>query len=358
MISNFPVRYIPEGHPLKGGMGAVLVCKDTNLDRRVVIKYIHDIKDKRRLLDEISALQSIRSKFVVEIFDIIVDTATNDIAIVEDYVPGIDLADFAKQKPTGENYLKLLYQISSGICEIHRQGIIHRDIKPNNIKFDQENIIKIFDFGLARKSGVKANTVGFRGTIGFFAPELFTRGAIYFSEAVDTYAFGATAMYIAEGALPKDLLNLPPKLTSNLMSFSSLSVGIPDEIAQLLDRTLMENPNDRPNIELIKDTIAKYLLFGKHSAQIVNVSRGELHKFDSVGKKIGLMATDRCKIEIEYNGLVFNIISVVGDVYINNEMAIPGMPLPGSCVITLGSIQNLRRRIFVTFDISHPEIVL
>jgi eukaryotic-like serine/threonine-protein kinase len=172
MSNGIPPRYIPTGTVFSGGMGEVLICKDEILEREVAIKFIQDVKDQRRLFDEIAALQKIRSKHVVQIFDVFLNDIDRKVGIVQEYVSGKDLVSFCSGKVLSiDEYLKILYQIASGVSDIHDQGLIHRDIKPSNMKFDQSSIIKIFDFGLARFSGQNDSTLGFAGTPGFAAPE-------------------------------------------------------------------------------------------------------------------------------------------------------------------------------------------
>ena len=146
-MPELPKRYKPIGHGACGGFSDVNYCTDTHLDRKVAIKFIQEESEKRRILDELQALLQIRSKHVVQVYDIIPGDAAS-LGIVEEFVEGEDLltSDFSTQSL--ENYLKILWQVASGIADIHDKGIIHRDIKPNNMKLDGEGVVKIFDFGL------------------------------------------------------------------------------------------------------------------------------------------------------------------------------------------------------------------
>ena len=355
MSNGIPSRYIPTGKILHGGMGEVLVCEDTNLERQVVIKFIQDVKDQRRLFDEITALQNIRSKHVVQIFDIFLNEIDRRIGIVQEYVPGSDLVNCMENSISEPEYLKILYQIICGICDIHAQGLIHRDIKPNNMKFDQSNIIKIFDFGLARFSGKNDSTLGFTGTPGFSAPELYRSGITPFTNTVDVYAFGVTAWYLSGTKLPDDLLRRPPNL-KNRPSFSSLSLQIPSKILEILDRSLSENVLERPSASEIKELIGNYLLFGKHRGLIV--AGDQQYILENINQTAKL-DFDNVSLHIKYDGLQFVVDFAKGAVYINNTPVESGNYLPQNCVITLGSSSdNSEIRRFITFDISNPEVVL
>ena len=158
LTSQIPVRYVHSGQKFRGGQGTVYVCRDTALDRDVAIKFITDVVDLRRLHDEIRALQALRSKHVIEIYDLIVRPKDADLAIVAEYLPGEDLWTVIQRQAESKVplattvILEYLYQLAAGIADIHQAGVVHRDIKPTNAKFDGENRLKIFDFGLARSS--------------------------------------------------------------------------------------------------------------------------------------------------------------------------------------------------------------
>ena len=104
-------------------MSDTIVCNDQHLDRLVIVKKLAAGVDSRRILDEIAALQTIRSKHVVQIYDVIRDKKGVVTAIVEEYLPGDDLT--AVPVPTSElEFLRLAYPIAEGIADIHRHSIV------------------------------------------------------------------------------------------------------------------------------------------------------------------------------------------------------------------------------------------
>jgi eukaryotic-like serine/threonine-protein kinase len=356
MSNDIPPRYVPTGRVLTGGMGEVLICQDKSLERKVAIKFIQDVRDQRRLFDEITALQKIRSKHVVQIFDVFLNEVDRRIGIVQEYISGDDLVSFAEREPISLNeYLKVLYQIASGISDIHAQGLIHRDVKPNNMKFDQSNIIKIFDFGLARFSGKNDSTLGFAGTPGFAAPELHRSGVVPFTSAVDTYAFGITAWYLSGMKIPETLFRRPPDL-ANTPSFSSLPLAIPDPIVNLLDCTLIEDINSRPAMSDITNLLRNYILRDKHRALLSYAK--DTYILSKATRLVKLDVQSYGSLHVRYDGLNFLIDFVNGAVFVNNQAVQRGQVLPKDCVITLGEFSRGADRIFITFDISNPEVVL
>lgn len=339
---------------MSGGMGSVMLCDDTILERPVAIKFIGSATHKRRMDDEVAALLKLRSKHVVQVYDV-VRPGGDEIGIVQEFIDGQDLFESYAPPASLEAYYKQIWQIASGIADIHELGVIHRDIKPNNMKTDPEGVIKIFDFGLARDDGPGAKTMGFVGTQGFAAPELYKRPFI-FTNAVDTYAFGATALYLATGDLPQELLVQPP-MPDPAGYFHALPMGIAAEIAALLSACLAEEPSERPAMMDIKDALARHILFDKHRALVVHQSRASV--LSAANRSVSLAFGTIGALSIRYDGLVFLVDSVSGEVAINNQAVAVGSSLPGACVVALGaSTRRAKERRFITFDISHPEIVL
>lgn len=357
MISSFlPTRYLPDGSSGSGGFGDVLFCKDQHLDRQVAIKTIKDLSNLYRLKDEVSALIKMRSKHVVQVFDI-VDGQDSAFGIVMEYIDGTDLfnLDFSSLNP--ESLLKLLWQLASGISDIHALGIIHRDIKPNNMKLDSEGVLKIFDFGLARNSGTDARTVGFKGTLGFAAPEQFTHDEVSFTSAIDVYAFGVTALFLATQNLPVELKGYcPPKIAPDNAFDCDLLRAYPKLIG-LFKQCLLHTPSARPPMQLIRDEIAKYILFDKHQAlAVINGQQHILNK-DKRAVKLGLDSIG--SFMLNYDGLSFSITNVTGEVYVNNIPIANDIEIPGSCVVGIGAgTRHFTERSFVTFDVSNPEVAI
>ena len=202
-------RYVPTGPGAAGGIGIVSFCTDTNLDRRVAIKYLGVDSEHRRILDELRALQRIRSKHVVQIYDVVYEHDGTLMGIVEEYVTGDSLEEYLGRLTPDASFVKLVYQMASGIADIHDVNVIHRDIKPANMKVDNENILKIIDFNLARdvKDG---KTTGFVGTRGYAAPEQYSSSVAEFGREVDVYALGVAAWALLNGRrLPEESSSIP-----------------------------------------------------------------------------------------------------------------------------------------------------
>ncbi len=354
MDNQLPDRYRMTDDCKSGGFGSVIKCCDVHLERFVAIKSINDSEDSERMQDEFSALMKLRSKHVVELFDII---KNNDgtISIVEEYVDGKSLNEIVDKIDNPNDIIKILWQISTGITEIHEQDIIHRDIKPNNMKVDREGVIKIFDFGLSRHID-NAKTIGFKGTPLYAAPELYIENA-NFSKAVDTYAFAVTAMCLTRTPIPDELKTYTKILKSN--PFDKSKVNLPEKIKKILYKCLDTDPNDRPLMKDINDELKKIILSDSHRALIISEAKGAV-VLSALNKTDFYDNPGVGSIEISYSGAEFYISRLSGDVHVNNIKAKQYNILPNSCVIILGPSGNKNnvKRVFITCDQSHPEVVL
>jgi len=350
-------RYVkdPSLTPGVGGQGSVIFCDDKHLDRKVAIKFLSPGSEKKRIFDEVAALQKVRSKYVVEMFDIVPEGPANHIGIVQEYLPGVDLTGFPKQNPapTAHDFLLVSYQLALGLENVHEQGQIHRDIKPHNLRYDAERILKIHDFGLSRPDdGRTNNTVGYVGTPGYTAPELHIGGHVTFTTAIDVYAFGATALYLARGKLPAELLENPPRGEDwARRGFATLPFTLPPAVCALLNRCLANAPTARPAMTEVRQCIEHHLVQGRHRALLV--AGTQTYVCDGTNPAIRLNNQRGDEMGVFYDGMSFAINDVVGNCYVNNSPVVVGARIPGSCVVTIGT----GHRLFVTVDVSHPEVV-
>jgi serine/threonine-protein kinase len=138
-----------------GGMGEVYLALDTKLDRKVAIKVLHadqltEEHLKKRLIREAQAAAKLDHPNICAIYD--VNEADSFTFIVMQYIEGESLADEMMRKPlTLSTTLALVEQAAEGLAEAHAHGIVHRDIKPQNMMLTPRGQLKILDFGLAKQ---------------------------------------------------------------------------------------------------------------------------------------------------------------------------------------------------------------
>jgi serine/threonine-protein kinase len=348
-------RYVYAGPTMSGGLGDVLVCNDTNLERKVAIKFIQDKMFSSLMKAEIKTLQSIRSKHVVEIYDLIL--SSNEIGLVQEYLPGDDLTVLVPKPPEKPNlssgdFLKAIFQIASGVSDIHQADIVHRDVKLNNMKFSAEKLVKLFDFGFAKIAKSEVYTLGFKGTAGYAAPELYISPA-KISKAIDVYAVGICAWYLATGGLPPELQGIPPNPIKSLLEVAR--PDIPKPVLRLLDRCVAYQADKRPVIEEVTSQIASFLVAGKHRG--VLCSSSERYILDDKAKALDIKGPLGA-VTISYSGIDFEVKLKSGNVFLNDVQIAGTMKLPGASVLVFGDEALGPRRQMFTFDVSRPEVIL
>src|SRR5271167_538885 len=109
---TLPARYIYDGETLAGGQGAVYVCRDEALERRVAIKALHNVANVTALSKEVTARGKIKSKHVVELYELLFDAAGKPYGLVLEYIPGNTLQEPASIPATLPQKLHLLYQVA------------------------------------------------------------------------------------------------------------------------------------------------------------------------------------------------------------------------------------------------------
>lgn len=355
---KLPARYEKDGSPFSGGgMSTAFKCKDKHLDRHVLVKVLQKGVDQKRILDEVKALSAIRSKHVVQIYDVLKDESGAVTALVEEFLPGQDLNEVVPIKDAS-TFVRHVYAIACGLADIHAVGVIHRDIKPNNMKIDAEGCLRIFDFGLSRTDGVNCETIGTIGTPGYIAPELCAPAhqKVNFTSAVDVFAFGATALKLIRSKLPSELRAIPPTVPCTDADFTKQTLALPPAIAAILNQCLSKKPANRPSMETVRDIVGRHLLHGRHKATMIVGEK--IHYLEKIGQSVKLSAGSLGSVDVSYDGYDFIATNVVGDVYINNMDIAPPQNLPGACVITLGAPSLGFNRRYITFDVTHPEVVL
>ncbi|CAJ3218627.1 Protein kinase domain [Burkholderia pseudomallei] len=102
-MREIPARYASSGKAMSGGMGSVIVCRDTILERPVAIKFISSAAHKRRMDDEVAALLKLRSKHVVQVYDVLA-ADPDEIGIVQEFIDGQDLFQSHKVPKAADAY--------------------------------------------------------------------------------------------------------------------------------------------------------------------------------------------------------------------------------------------------------------
>ncbi|MGC8579822.1 MAG: serine/threonine protein kinase [bacterium] len=240
----------------RGAMGVVYLAHDPIINRQVAVKTI-DIANSldnvkreeltRRMLTEVRSAGKLNHQNIVTIYDYGEDILP---FVVMEYVEGESLESLRKKK--GKIGIKEIYPILKGVADgidyAHSMGIIHRDIKPDNILITKDAIPKITDFGIARildTSSTQDSAI--LGSPSFMSPEQILGGPM--NSATDIFSFGVLIYYILAGEKPF-YGNTPHAVTYRILNEepkppSFYNPSLTAHIDGVLLKTLSKKPEDR-----------------------------------------------------------------------------------------------------------------
>jgi len=185
-----------------GGFGTVYLADDTWINKKVALKVPHKQGvDFGELLREARLLAALDHPNIVRI--VTAEKQENVFFIVMDFVPGETLEDVISREGALDVALALDYtcQISNAVDHAHRQGVLHRDLRPSNILVAETGQLKVADFGTSRVLEIAAHGSTVIGSPPYMAPEQFRGEAVL---ASDIYSLGVTMYQMLTGVLPYD----------------------------------------------------------------------------------------------------------------------------------------------------------
>ena len=247
-------RYRVRARIARGGMATVYVATDLRLERRVALKVMHghlsdDTVFQSRFIQEARSAARLSDPHVVNVFD---QGQDGEMAyLVMEYLPGITLRELLREhrRLTVDQTLTIMDAILSGLAAAHRAGIVHRDVKPENVLLAEDGRIKIGDFGLARAT--TANTASgaqLMGTIAYLAPELVTRGTA--DARSDIYSLGIMLYEMLAGEQPykgeQPMQIAYQHATDSVPRPSAKNPSVPEQLDELVLWATEREPGDRP----------------------------------------------------------------------------------------------------------------
>jgi len=250
----------------EGGMGIVYKAEDTKLKRTVALKFLPplfsaDDEVKQRFLHEAQAASALNhtnicSIHTIEEFENLDyvphggTSAGKQQFIDMEFVEGKTLGVLLKEKELSlKEVVDIALQIAKGLNAAHKKGIVHRDIKPDNIMVTDESIVKIMDFGLAKLKGSSklTKTHSTLGTLSYMSPEQ-ARGEEV-DQRSDIFSFGAVLYEMITGRRPfkgeheaaimYSLMNETPE------PLARYKTNVPDELQRVIDKALSKEKDKR-----------------------------------------------------------------------------------------------------------------
>lgn len=253
-------RYQLLGQMGSGGMATIYEALDTRLDRRVAVKIMHahlaqDEQFVERFIREAKAAAALSHPNIVSVQDQGWNqSGVPAVFIVMEMVIGHTLREYLSERgkiPFADG-IKFLLPVLSALGAAHKIGIIHRDVKPENILVSKEGRIKIADFGLATGaligSTLTAESSVILGSVSYLSPEQVSRGVA--DSRSDVYSAAITAFEIFTGSKPfegdEPIQIAFMHVNSQVPRISSLVENVPQALDELICRATRVDPDQRP----------------------------------------------------------------------------------------------------------------
>ena len=245
-----------------GGMGAVYRAYDHTLKREVAVKIINlgtdNAEFRTRFIREAQTAANLEHSHIVRVYDFGTDQDIN--YVVMQYLTGGSMSERIKQaaeqgRPRASlaEVSLLLGHLASALDYAHAQGVIHRDIKPQNVMFNNQGQAFIVDYGIAKLLTGATNLTGTNvamGTPSYMPPEQWTQKDL--SPAADQYALAVTAYQLVAGRLPFEADSVPSlwyKIENEQPTpLNMLRPDVPSSLLLVMARAMAKNAADRfPN---------------------------------------------------------------------------------------------------------------
>lgn len=242
----------------RGGMGVVYKAYDTTLDRAVALKLVPETKGassegRLRLLTEARAAAGLNHPSICTVYEVGEDAGVQYIAM--EYVEGFTLREHI-QRHRGDGpglqvseAASIAAQVADALEEAHRRGIVHRDIKSENIMINARGQVKVMDFGLARLRGAArlTQTSSTVGTLAYMPPEAIQGGEA--DARSDIFSLGAVLYEMVAGRLPfrgeHEAAMMYSILNEDPIPLTQTLPDAPPDLVHIVRRSLEKDPADR-----------------------------------------------------------------------------------------------------------------
>jgi eukaryotic-like serine/threonine-protein kinase len=255
----------------EGASSRVYQAIEVSLDRPVALKLLkpspdHPAEARARFILEGRIGALLDHRHIVPTFHL--SEGGQEPFLAMGWCGGGTLAERLNGKPwEPTESVELLLKLADALAHAHERGVIHRDIKPGNILFDDEDEPMLADFGLARLndgSPVLTGTCDIRGTPAYIAPEVALKGSRSATEKADLYSLGAVLFELLAGRAPH-VGQSTSEILATLRTGSNTSIrkihkDVPKDLAVICDRCLEQDPDLRPsNARKLEEELGRFL---------------------------------------------------------------------------------------------------
>ncbi len=251
MIGSTIGHYKIEAKVGEGGMGIVYKAQDTKLNRTVALKFLpdrvqQDADAKARFIQEAQAAAGLNHPNICTIHG--VEEHDGSVYMVMEFVEGGTLRSKIPFK-SQDDAITTATQIGEALEEAHSKGIVHRDVKADNIMFTAKGQAKVMDFGLAKLKGALklTRTSSTVGTLGYMAPEQIQGGEV--DHRSDIFSFGVLLFEMLTGKLPfrgeHEAAMVYSIVNEEPQDIAAIAPDLSPIVANAIQRCLEKDPNDR-----------------------------------------------------------------------------------------------------------------
>lgn len=248
-----------------GGMGTVYRVLDRELDEEAALKVLDPALAAApdalaRFRREVKLARRVTHPNVARTYDLGVHGKT--FFLTMELLPGVALTERMSGEVVLPEVLRVAQEIARGLAAAHAVGVVHRDLKPDNVMLVDERVV-ITDFGIARlaeghREATQTQTQTIIGTPAYMAPEQIEAGVI--DGRTDVYALGVVLFEMTTGALPfggnTPFAMAAARLTDRIPDPRALRPGLPPGVAQLVLSALARRREDRPDAQTLADRLA------------------------------------------------------------------------------------------------------
>ncbi|MBA4072946.1 MAG: hypothetical protein C0497_14065, partial [Gemmatimonas sp.] len=317
-------RYSLDRELGRGGMGVVYLAREVQLDRPVAIKVLPpergcDVEVHDRFLREARLAAKLSHPNIVPIFA--VDEAPPFVFYVMAYVDGETLGQRVRARGplAASEATRVLREVAWALGHAHTQGVVHRDVKPDNILLERgTGRALVTDFGIAAALGADDGSPS-AGTPGYMSPEQALGGVV--DTRSDVYGLGATAFFVCTGrpAFPgANSVDVVARQVANAApAVSAVGTNVPRRLAHLIEKCLVSDPAGRPQsalalaeqmgaaVEVHREVPAALRAFVKRDSRVVSAGSALLVGY------FGILGTTA--IGFQFGPLVaFSAVAAVG----------------------------------------------
>lgn len=247
-------RYLIEEMVGVGGMCNVYRAFDAEALRTVAVKmlrdeYANDAEYLRRFRNESKAINTLNHPNIVKIYDVVLE-AENPYLVME-YVSGITLKEYIERKKPipGKTAANIVGLVLTALQKAHENGIIHRDVKPQNIMVTEKGEVKLMDFGIARFAMSQSHTIDGNaiGSVHYISPEQALGNAV--DQRTDIYSVGVILFEMLCGRLPFDgespISVALQQVEQNARPLRSINPNVPQGLEQITQHAMAKSPENR-----------------------------------------------------------------------------------------------------------------